>query len=375
MNNLPRDPHTVHIDGDLLVFNVCAAVEYGNEPQDVDFNSTAKSIESKILGIKNSLNAEKVVVHFSGKRENYRYVVNDRYKANRKDTWETSDGNIFLNKEEAEAYQLKLGKGEIKHSPKAWRPYHLKNGIAYVTAKFDTIRVDGLEADDTLKIAQKNDGSTCIATLDKDLLQALGSHFRWETPTVGEKRLYVKGLGELWLEMKGDFDNPKHLKSLENARKTTPYIVPVQTGASNVKKEVKGFGPIWFLYQCLIGDPTDGIMGAGKRVRKMYKSGAKAGQYRYERDGVGSIEAYQILQYCKTYREGVKVVFQAYRDVFGEGAMDELIKAGRQVFMVNKLHEDRYALMWHPISEKKEWFDLQENRLCTSDENKVINGG
>jgi 5'-3' exonuclease len=381
MKGLPRNPDRVNIDGDLLVFAVAAAYEYSAiEIADVDVSEIIRTTEKKIQNIKHTLGASKVVVYFSHSRENFRYIINKMYKSSRKDTWETSDGNLFLKEADAKIYQEALEvEFELKFSPKAWKPYNLKNVFAYIKATYETVCVEGLEADDMLKVDQKPDGSTCIATIDKDLLQSMGSHYRWETPHSGEKGFFVEGNGKLWLTIRGDFDNnAKHQKSLANARNKNPTIIPVQADIKSPKKEVKGYGPMWFLYQCLIGDPTDSIQGCGKRIAVVVKSGVRAGEKNFKREGIGSIEAYTALEYCKSYREGVKIVANLYLEVFltKDVAKQQLIDNGRQVFMVKEVREFRgetFALMWHPSPKVKEWFNLTSNYLCGGTYNLLLN--
>ncbi len=363
MAEWPREPQLGLLDGDLLVFQVCAAVEYNKDPADVNFDDIARAIHRKILAIKASIGAEQLTVFFSSSK-NFRHVLKPVYKMNRDETFETSDGIVHRDVEVAKKHQRSLGEiFELKHSEASWRPYNLKNGVAYVKAYFHCIQVDGLEADDLLKVYQKSDGSTCIITQDKDLLQCQGSHYRWETGDQGEVRTFVEGAGELYLTLKADSSTDKGKRAIQLAHKKTPNFVHIESKVKTPKKEVKGNGPLWFLYQCLIGDPTDGIMGCGQRIKYIVKSGAKAGMAEFKRDGIGPIEAYETLQYCSTYNEGLIEVVKKYKEVFGQNWETALTLEGRCVFMVKKLVDGK-ALMWHP-SGKKEWYDLEAKRLCT----------
>jgi 5'-3' exonuclease len=362
MDKYPVQPKEGLLDGDLLVFQMCAAQEYGKDPAEVDFDRIAKAIHNKILGIKRTLGLEKMTIFFSSSK-NFRHILKPEYKMNRDETFGTSDGIDHRTHEEAVVHQRKLGEiFELKHSEASWRPYHLKNGVAYVKAYFHCIMVEGLEADDLLKVYQKNDGSTVIITQDKDLLQCQGSHYRWETGDQGEVRLFVEGAGELYLVLKADSTTVKGQKAIALAHKKTPHFRHIEAKIKTPKKEVKGNGPLWFLYQCLIGDPTDGIMGCGKRIKYTVMSGVKAGQPAFKRDGVGPMEAYDALQYCSTYAEGLKEVKGKYMDTFGVDALRQLTLEGRCVFMVKTL-KDGKALMWHP-SGIKEWYDLEAKKLC-----------
>ncbi len=191
MDGFPIIPSVGLLDGDLLVFQCCAAAEYNKDPAEVNFDDIAKTIHRKILGIKRTLGVQQMTVFFSSSK-NFRHILKPEYKMNRDETFGTSDGIDHRTEELAKAHQRTLGEPfELKHSKASWRPYNLKNGIAYVKAYFYCIQVEGVEADDLLKVYQKSDGSTVIITQDKDLLQCLGSHYRWETGDQGEKRLFV----------------------------------------------------------------------------------------------------------------------------------------------------------------------------------------
>lgn len=364
MDKYPVQPTLGLLDGDLLVFQVCAAIEYNKDPADINFDDMAKVIHRKILSIKKHLQLKQMTIFFSSSK-NFRHVLKPEYKMNRDETFGTSDGRDFHTHAEATAHQRSLGVPfEFKHSKASWRPYNLKNAVAYVKAYFHCITVEGLEADDLLKVYQKKDGSTVIITQDKDLLQCHGSHFRWETGSQGEVRLFVEGAGELYLTLKADSKTDKGRRALQLAHAKTPEFVHIESTVKTPKKEVKGNGPLWFLYQCLIGDPTDGIMGCGKRIMYTVKSGAKAGMPAFKRDGVGSIEAYECLQYCTTYSEGLHEVMKKYAEVFGSSWEERLTLEGRCVFMVKSL-KDNKALMWHPNPKVKEWYDLEKKCLST----------
>ena len=372
MDGYPIVPTTGLLDGDLLVFQCCAAAEYNKDPAEVNFDNIAKTIHAKILGIKRTLGVEKMIVFFSSSK-NFRHVLKPVYKMNRDETWGTSDGVDHRSHEEALKHQRSLGEPyEITHSAANWRPYHLKNGIAYVKAYFHCIQVEGVEADDLLKVWQKSDGSTVIITQDKDLLQCFGSHYRWETGEQGEVRTFVKGLGELYLTLKADPSTVKGEKAIKMARRKTPNLVLIESKVKTPKKEVKGNGPIWFLYQCLIGDPTDGIMGCGRRIKFTVKSGAKAGMSGFKRDGVGAIEAFDELQHCRTYSEGLEVVKAKYREALGDGWEEKLTLEGRCVFMVKAINDNK-ALMWHQDPSVKEWYDLETKKLVSHTPVKELN--
>ena len=289
----------VLIDGDLLVYACCSAAEYGNELADVHLDKILDAIDNKIIYIKNRTNSKKVRMFFSGKN-NFRFAVMPEYKANRE----------FVE-----------------------RPYYLDAAKAYATHKWDAEIHDSLEADDMMCIYQdQRGGTTIIATIDKDMLQCRGHHYRWETVHKGESFTIVEGAGGLRVENK----------------------VSATTG--KITKAIKGNGPLFLCWQLLVGDPTDGIMGCGKQVEKIRKSGKNAGERYMAREGVGAVTAYELLCNAETYGEGMAVVRREYKKVFGDDWEYHLLKQGRCLYMVTRfVDEDKSKLqLWHHSTSRFE---------------------
>ena len=287
------------IDGDLLVFSSCAAVEYGRTADEYSFGEIAQNIEGRIRAMQKRLRAKTVRIFFSSK-DNFRYVIMPEYKSNRKDAW------LPPSLEDAKAHTMALFHGEME---------------------------PGLEADDLLAMAQKADGSTIIATIDKDIPQVNGMHYRWETQHAGEKLFEVGGHGELKLEVK-----------LKDGKK---------------KSKVSGNGVRFFCYQLLIGDPTDGVMGCGKLEHMVYKTGAKAGQTYSKRVGVGPVEAYELLEHAITYPRAMAIVMAQYQHVFGDEWEEKLLANGRCLFMTRQKNAAGQFQLWHFKKEEYQnsWYD------------------
>jgi 5'-3' exonuclease len=291
------------IDGDLLVFSSCAAIEYGREAEEYDFAQIANNIEGRIMAMKKRLKARKVRIFFSSK-DNFRYVVLPEYKANRKG---------------------------------AYIPENLANAKAHVMTVFQGEMEPGLEADDLLAINQKTDGTTIIATIDKDIPQVRGMHYRWETQHKGEEIFEVTGMGKLIKEVKGS------------------------------KTKITGNGIRFFCYQLLIGDPTDGIIGCGEMIEKVYKSGVKAGQAYVAREGIGPVKAYELLEHAITYPKLMGIVQHEYKKRFGDAWEEKLLQYGRCLFMTNRLNDDGSFQLWHFKSEEfqNSWFDPHKQEVIS----------
>ena len=126
------------IDADLVAYRCAASAE---DEEEFVALSRCKNLVERIL---QQTNATTYTLYLSGSG-NFRKEIDPEYKANRKDT------------------------------P---RPKWLQSCREYLVTGWKAKVTDGIEADDALGIAQRED--TIICSLDKDLLQIPGSHFRWE---------------------------------------------------------------------------------------------------------------------------------------------------------------------------------------------------
>lgn len=302
-------PLTILIDGDLAIFSICAAVEYGREPEDVNFSDIIRAIDGKMDYLMSRTGATSRRIFLTDKY-NFRTTVMEEYKANR-------DG--------------------------VWRPYHLKNAQAYVRAAFDAESVVGLEADDLMAMNQKLDGSTIIATIDKDLLQVPGRHYKWETQHRGEEFIDVDKFGGLTLTCK-----PK---------------------GKTIEKDVKGTGALFFCHQLLIGDGTDGVIGCGVTVDRVYASGKKAGQPYQRREGVGAVTSYELLKNVQSYSEGLQKVIAEYKKVFGKDWERNLQRNGRALYMTKIMvpngKGENCIKLWNWTSKEQHWLNLSTRQEFT----------
>ena len=175
------------------------------------------------------------------------------------------------------------------------RPFHYYNLKAYIKGKYDYRMQDGLEADDILAIEQTSrNGEACICSIDKDLRAVPGWHYTWEVGNRPASALTLVGkLG--------------HIKLCKD------------------RKKIKGDGLLFFLAQCLTGDPTDTIPGLPR---------------------CGPVKAFETLEGCTSYREGLNRVIAAYREKFGARAREELLEQGRLLWMTRKLNEDGSPVLW-----------------------------
>lgn len=148
----------VLVDADLVAYR-CAATCEGDDTSDIVLYRCNDTVE-KII---DALGATAYTLYLSG-GENFRKKIDPEYKAHRKD----------------------------KPRPKwleACREFLVQQWQAKVT--------DGIEADDALGMAQRDD--TFICSLDKDLLQIPGCHYNW----VKDEEYYIseeEGLYNFWMQ-------------------------------------------------------------------------------------------------------------------------------------------------------------------------------
>lgn len=196
-------------------------------------------------------------------------------------------------------FRFEIAKRQPYKERPSLKPWHYYNIKAYMKSKYEVVESEGMEADDLLAIEQtKRPEETIICSRDKDLRAVCGWHYGWELgnqPQFGPER--VEGLGYIKL--------------------------------SKDRKSIKGTGLLFFLSQCLTGDKVDTIPGL---------------------QGTGPVKAFEILDGTKTYKEGLKRVYEAYKAVYGLSAYKELLEQGRLLWMTRKLRKDGSPVLWGQTS-------------------------
>lgn len=175
------------------------------------------------------------------------------------------------------------------------KPWHYANIKEFIKATYDYRITEGLEADDLMAIEQTlRPNETIICTRDKDLRQVPGWHYGWELarqPSFGPE--LVNEFGYIRL--------------------------------SEDRKKIEGCGLVFFLSQLLVGDRVDSIPGL---------------------DGCGPVKAFDVLRDIKTYPEGLKAVYQAYREKYGMSGYREMLEQGRLLWMTRALRADGTPILW-----------------------------
>jgi hypothetical protein len=257
---------TALLDGDILLYEVGFACEVANEGIP-PFDYAKEMMDTRIQNICALAGASfPPIVYLTGKG-NFRYHIAKR-----------------------QPYKQRAGN----------KPFHYANLKAYLRGRYNAEEVDGLEADDLIAIHQTKEmnadgtSNTIICTRDKDLRAVPGWHYGWEIgnqPSFGPKLVDKFG--------------------------TLSY--------NKEKNKIEGTGLLFFLSQCLTGDPTDSIPG----IPRMGPSGA-----------------FKILEGTTTYEDGLPRVLEAYKGFYGDLGEEMLLEQGRLLWMTRELSEDGQPVLW-----------------------------
>ncbi len=243
------------IDADVLAVAGASTAEQKDDdgnPTLGSFEQVGTWIDNMVYGIMEACNSKVLFMFLTG-NDNFRYDIATvkPYKANRKT-----------------------------------KPYHTENARAYIRSKWGTYISKGCEADDLLAMSmesyRKDDVPCILCTVDKDLLQVEGWHYKWE--------------GWNFPEVKPHF--VEHFGKLEM-----------------VDNKVVGEGYIWFCYQALTGDVTDNIPGL---------------------PGCGPKGAYKALCEAVSDVEALDIVRGMYEEKYGEEAIERLSEQARLVWMIRE---------------------------------------
>ncbi len=199
-----------------------------------------------------------------------------------------------------------------KGNRKGEKPYHFKHLTDYMFNQYDTIMVEGMEADDAMCIEQgkhlayrsdsgenymywEEECKTVICTRDKDLRMMPGWHYGWECGAQREFPLtFVDDIGYL---------------ELDESKKTP---------------KLKGVGEIFFWAQMLTGDGVDNIPGC---------------------PGIGPKKAYLALAGATPdeWRPIVEDLYQQKRC-----SHEMFVEQAQLLWMVRELNPDGSPKIWHP---------------------------
>ena len=202
------------------------------------------------------------------------------------------------------------------HRDPADKPVNLLWAKKWCAKEFNARWHNKMEADDLLGVDQTN--TTVIWSRDKDLRQIPGMHLDYDT---------------------------RQIKTITH------------TGVlKDMGKKIYFDGTIGFYLQLLTGDSTDYIVGCGKRVEKVYKSGAKKGQKYISRQGVGAKAAMKILVAAGDLDSAKEAVRKEYEKIHGDNWQKELETQANLLWMVR--YQDGEIIQRWTYDDREEYFDL-----------------
>jgi len=230
------------------------------------------------------------------------------------------------------------------------RPVNLAWAKQWAAKKLNCHYVKYMEADDLLGVFMTANPNAVLWSLDKDLRQIPGKHLDDSSKTVVE----VTNEGIL----------------------RTDIIVSETTGKK--KKKVYFTGTVGLHYQMLTGDSTDWIVGCGKRVTAVWKSGERKGQEHIKRSGIGSVTAATMLTKAvmsaqmagKDPNEAtLNVVCNEYKKLHGKGWQNHLEDQANLLFMT-RYQKDSMIKRW-TFDGREEWMDITTGELYASAEHQA----
>ena len=205
------------------------------------------------------------------------------------------------------------------------RPINLAYAKRWSVDNLNTHYHKKLEADDLLGIYMTSMENVVLWSIDKDLRQIPGKHLDDET----RKVVVVTEEGQL-----------------------------VDRG-----KKAYFDGTIGLYYQLLIGDSTDYIVGCGKRVDAVWKSGERKGEHYLKRSGIGHKAAIKILATAALYKgnrttlvAALDAVISEYKKLHGNDWQENLETQANLLFMVRK-QQGEIIQRW-TFDGREEYFDL-----------------
>jgi DNA polymerase-1 len=151
---------TILIDGDILLYQICAAAEqpfyWGDDlwTLHADEREVREQIDNEVTSLKDELNATRIIIALSGET-NWRKIVLPTYKANRKGTR---------------------------------KPVVYRAAKDYVRSVYTVAEYPNVEADDVLGIFSTNSkvkGKKIIVSADKDLKTIPGLLYNPDKPELG----------------------------------------------------------------------------------------------------------------------------------------------------------------------------------------------
>lgn len=187
------------------------------------------------------------------------------------------------------------------------KPYHYDNLRSFIGSRWSTYTSVGCEADDLLAMSltqyREKDIPAILCSIDKDLLQVPGWHYRWETHNSPESKPH---LVEPFGFLRGEYIDGVSEKT---GRPTRSFN----------NKSFKGEGYVWFVAQAILGDKVDNIPGI---------------------PGWGEKKVYEHLKNVTTIAEANEHLKDAYKSKYDDTWEEMLNEQARLVWMIRERDSD-----------------------------------
>lgn len=244
-----------------------------------------------------------------------------------RDKFDCTDFRLYITDNTTKHFRYKVAKTKkYKYNRKKQkRPEYEEQIREYLIKYHDALVVSGVEVDDAVSIEQVrnlNEGKTSIIiSNDKDLDMVPGWHF---DPDWGIQRVF-----------NGNTYTMKSYKKTNVYCIVDPGFLSLRRREGTNKAKLVGGGQLWFCAQLLMGDKVDNVPGCPLNSRGAY----------------GEVSTYEALKNCKTYEEGIKVVWNIYKEKLSEFLTEEQIRArllevGQLLWIKRGIREKIFPIEW-----------------------------
>ena len=240
------------------------------------------------------------------------------------DKTQASDYKVYLGDSDKTnfRYQVAKEKPYKENRKKHKRPDYEQEIRNYLFEHHSAIMVVDMETDDALGIEQSSlmehwdvpetDCETIICSNDKDLDMIPGWHFDLD-------------FGKTRTKKDGNSYKLKAYKKTDKYFIKDPGFLSLRKNPENGRNVLCGGGYLWFCAQLLLGDTTDNIPSLSK--------------------GYGPKRVYEVLKNAKTEEQGIKYVYDEYKNILADHLTEEqiqtrLMEVGRLCWIKRKLNND-----------------------------------
>lgn len=285
-------------DNDALCYLACSSLEEiifqlkekDSVREEFDTLAAARRAMLEVDDPENhNIEVRQIAGDFTTYQQHWKLVLDNVMSATKSDTY-----RLYSEVPDSVTFRHKLAFSQPykdrRDKPFRPRPVYLNKLKDWCVHNQNALSFTDIETDDALCIVQTDcllrGEESIIAQNDKDILQCQGKHFRLHHKH--RDILEVSGYGE-----------PLSIKS----------------------NKLVGTGSKFFFGQVLTGDPTDTYPGL---------------------PNMGPVRAMKLLQDTTCYEEGLEVVIEAYKKVYGDDFEKYLLEQGRLAWMLRHKFDGKF---------------------------------